>query len=152
MKEFLSESKIKVFLSPPADFQGQQAGVGCFCISQGRFLLLKRAAHSVYGGTWCSPGGKIELDEPSEWAIQRELKEETGITRNVDQFEYLQKVFIRDEQFEYSFHIFRIDFQEHRPSIVLSEEHVDFKWLTLSEIWDYPLLPGETECYRLFYG
>ena len=150
MKEFLSESKVKVFLAPPADFQGQQAGAGCFCTSQGRFLLLKRADHCVYGGTWCSPGGKIEPNESKESAVQRELMEETGITLNVDQFEFLKTVFIRDEQFEYSFHIFRIDFQDQRPSIVLNEEHVDYKWLELSEIWEFPLLPGEKECYRLF--
>jgi ADP-ribose pyrophosphatase YjhB (NUDIX family) len=44
----------------------------------GQLLLVKRAVEPAKG-TWCLPGGFIEIDESIEEAVLRELKEETGI-------------------------------------------------------------------------
>ena len=47
--------------------------------SEGRALILKRAAGSIGGGCWCLPGGKIDYGETAEQAATRELEEETGM-------------------------------------------------------------------------
>ena len=47
--------------------------------ADGAFLLAQRPAGKVYAGWWEFPGGKIEVGEPAERALARELHEELGI-------------------------------------------------------------------------
>ncbi|MCE0723861.1 MULTISPECIES: 8-oxo-dGTP diphosphatase MutT [Legionella] len=46
---------------------------------QQRILITQRPFHLPHGGCWEFPGGKLEVNEPSESALIRELKEEIGI-------------------------------------------------------------------------
>lgn len=51
-----------------------QATAGIAAIERGRILLVKRADD----GTWCLPGGRVELGESVEEGAVREFGEETG--------------------------------------------------------------------------
>jgi len=42
-------------------------------------LLLKRKKQQHCSGLWSFPGGKVEINEGSQAAASRELKEETGL-------------------------------------------------------------------------
>ncbi len=53
--------------------------VGVIKNSEGQVLLSKRRDDAHQGGLWEFPGGKVELGETTEQALQRELKEELGI-------------------------------------------------------------------------
>ena len=48
--------------------------------ADGRVLLARRPAGRAMAGLWEFPGGKVEAGERPEQTIQRELKEELGIT------------------------------------------------------------------------
>lgn len=41
--------------------------------------LLVRRKHEPFAGHWAFPGGFLEIDEPVEVGVRRELREETGL-------------------------------------------------------------------------
>jgi len=51
--------------------------------SKDQLLLVKRSVEPAKG-TWCLPGGFIEVDESIEEAAVRELEEETGIKGEIE--------------------------------------------------------------------
>ena len=53
--------------------------VGVLIRPDGEFLLTSRPAGKVYAAFWEFPGGKLEVGETVEQALQRELHEELGI-------------------------------------------------------------------------
>jgi 8-oxo-dGTP diphosphatase len=52
-------------------------------IKDGKVLLGQRPEHKSLPGLWEFPGGKIELGESPEAALQRELQEELGLDVDV---------------------------------------------------------------------
>jgi mutator protein MutT len=53
-------------------------GVGGVLVHEGRVLLIRRGKPPLYG-RWVVPGGTVELGEPLEQALVREMREETGL-------------------------------------------------------------------------
>ncbi len=52
---------------------------GVLCDLQGKVLIIQRPVDKEMAGLWEFPGGKIEMGESPEQALQRELNEEIGI-------------------------------------------------------------------------
>jgi 8-oxo-dGTP diphosphatase len=44
----------------------------------GRLLLIRRR-HAPHAGSWSLPGGRVEHGETPEQAVEREVREETGL-------------------------------------------------------------------------
>jgi 8-oxo-dGTP diphosphatase len=63
-----------------ADRAVVDVAVGVLIRPDGDFLLTSRPAGKVYEGYWEFPGGKLEVGETVEQALQRELHEELGIS------------------------------------------------------------------------
>jgi|SRR5579871_4527968 len=67
-------------------------GVGAVVISDGRVLLIRRAAEPL-GGQWSLPGGMLEIGENLTDALGREIAEETGLqVRVLDFLEVFEKI------------------------------------------------------------
>jgi 8-oxo-dGTP diphosphatase len=49
-----------------------------------KILIAKRADHQHQGGLWEFPGGKVEMGESTQFALQRELEEELGLQSSID--------------------------------------------------------------------
>jgi ADP-ribose pyrophosphatase YjhB (NUDIX family) len=47
-------------------------------VHDGRVLLIRRGKEPLYG-RWVVPGGTVELGEPLDEALVREMREETGL-------------------------------------------------------------------------
>lgn len=55
-----------------------RVGVGGVVVHRGRVLLVRRARPPLQG-EWSIPGGLVEIGEPLASAVEREVKEETGL-------------------------------------------------------------------------
>jgi 8-oxo-dGTP diphosphatase len=60
--------------------QNIHVAVGVVRNKRGEVLVSRRPEHAHQGGLWEFPGGKVESGEWVRTALERELKEELGIT------------------------------------------------------------------------
>ena len=78
-------------------------GVGAVVEHEGRILLVQRATEPARG-QWSLPGGLIELGEPLERAVVREVEEETGlIVEPVGLIELLDRIYREGERVRYHY-------------------------------------------------
>ena len=61
----------------------QEIGIGIVFNKNGELLIDQRQENARMGGLWEFPGGKKNPDESIEMTIERELKEELGISVKV---------------------------------------------------------------------
>jgi len=97
-----------------------------------KFLLMKRNLNKIYEHLWQGVAGKIEDGETASEAAVRELKEETGLDP--------VNMFVADHVSRfYEVHGDRVNLvpvfgmEVDSDEVMLSEEHVDFKWVTIKE-------------------
>jgi len=101
-------------------------------IRDNKILILKVAENS----NWVFPGGRADLGETREVAFDRELKEEI----NIDHYQ-VSGVIAYDMFYTANRHVpvcviaNLVDIGD--AEIVISSEHSESKWISLSEINDY---------------
>lgn len=122
----------------------------CFCEYQGEILLLFRQDYDTEGNKWCLPGGSVHADETPPQAMQRELREETGIDIATRQLNFFRKFYISLPERDYISHVFYVNLKE-KPDVVANvEEHKDFKWVRPAEALSMNLLTDGGETIKLF--
>lgn len=109
------------------------AGILFICTEDSSCFLLLRSNIVSESGTWCVPGGGIELGEGAWKAAQREVREEAGslpgFLNIIDKKQYKGDIFTTficdvglDEKAKW------------KPK--LNKESTDFGWFSLSELPD----------------
>lgn len=141
MKNFTAE----VHEKEPAGFVSKVQVAACYLEVEGKLLLLQRAQEKFEPGKWGVPAGKLESGETPEEGAKRELFEETGISiKHQEQIRYLNTLYIRKPEVDYTYHMFKIQLAE-LPAIHLSDEHLGYTWASLKEIETIPLMDGAKE-------
>ena len=124
-------------------------GVGAVIINNGRILLEKRK-NEPGKGKWSIPGGVVEVGEELQQALEREVKEETGLnTTSCSLIDVVDSISL-DDKGVVKFHFVIVDY------LVKTEEGVpeaasdadELRWVPISEVQTFNL----TESFRLFFG
>ena len=106
-------------------------------IRGGKVFAAQRGC-GAFKGLWEFPGGKIEEGETPAAALERELKEELGITVSTNGEEFLAEYDYPD--FHLAMHCFSVYLHGEIPVI---SEHSDFRWLGADELESVSWLPAE---------
>jgi 8-oxo-dGTP diphosphatase len=139
-------SKVK-----PAGFTKQLDIVGCFIQHKEKFLLLLRHPEDDLGNIWGLPAGKKEQEETTKEAVLREVQEETGITLAEQEVFYFDSQYIQNERVDMEWHMFYAGVNT-IPVITLNpNEHADFRWVSISEALNLPLVHDTPESIKMFF-
>ena len=98
---------------------------------KGKILMTRRAPGKSYAGTWENSGGAAQAGEDSLTAICRELREETGIHAQPEEFELLCTM--RDRTAFYDHYCLKREVPIGQI-VLLPGETDDAKWVTFAEI------------------
>lgn len=111
--------------------------VAAIICKDGAFLASQRG-YGEFEGLWEFPGGKIETGETHEMAILREIKEELGVSINVEKFLCTT---------EYDYPSFHLTMHCYVCSIksgdIVLREHKSALWLTTETFDDVEWLPAD---------
>ena len=84
-------------------------GVGALIFHEGRILMAQRGKEPLKGW-WSLPGGALELGESLDFAVRREVREETGLEiEPLEVFEIFERI-MRDESGAPEYHYVLIDY------------------------------------------
>lgn len=97
-----------------------------------RFLITRRDPSGLLGGLWEFPGGRIEDGESAEEALNREIREEVGISIEIER--HLTRVRHAYSHFRIVMDIFVC---RYRAGEVVLKGPIDHRWITVREIEDY---------------
>ncbi len=98
-----------------------------------KYLLLKRSPQNYSGGDWEFVMGFIKEKELAEFAVLRELQEETGLTGTI--IKPLSPVEVMGRKYRYVVIPYLVEV--HSRIIVLSDEHTEYVWTTKKELPTY---------------
>ena len=116
-----------------------QVGVKALIEQDGKYLFLRRDKAFQSGPQkWDIPGGRIKPEETLAGALGREIQEETGLkVQQVSRLLAAQDIFVNRA----AVHVVRLTYSTVAVgSVVLSEEHDDYKWMTRDEALAEPYI------------
>jgi len=118
-----------------------KVGVGVLITKDDNILLMKRQG-SHGAGTWCLPGGHVDLGEDLVTTCKREVLEEVGITIDTAIPVTFKNVILEDEGLHYVtlFHIALWD-KVQTPKIMEPKKCSELKWHKFDE-FPRNLFPG----------
>lgn len=112
---------------------GPRVGCGALILINRRVLLIRRLKPPE-ALAWGLPGGKVDLFEPLEAAITRELSEELGIILNEPRFllnvEYVDKAAGQ----HWICPIFQAQAFHGEPKLMEPDKHGGFGWFSIDDL------------------
>lgn len=114
-----------------------------------KFLLLKRSPDQVYPGIWQMVTGKIKKKENAFETAIRELKEETGLEiQELYSVPVVNSVYLVETDEICLIPVFACKVSD-KSIVKISEEHSQFKWMTVSQAIKLLAWEGQKASVRL---
>ena len=110
-------------------------GVGAVVREAQRILLVRRKKEPARG-LWTFPGGAVELGEPIELALRREVQEETGLEIEIEKVLLVIDRIERDADGRVRYHYVIVDYLA-RPvggSLQAGDDADDVLWAGLADL------------------
>jgi dihydroneopterin triphosphate diphosphatase len=112
------------------------------------YLLLQRARHKIYAGSWRMVGGKLDSDETAWQACLRELHEETRLpVARLLTVPYINRFYEWRHDRVNDIPVF-IAVTTAGSEAVLDDEHCAAEWLSLEDALQRLPWPGQQEGLR----
>jgi 8-oxo-dGTP diphosphatase len=113
-----------------------------------RVLITKRASHTLQGGLWEFPGGKLELGETAVEALIREIKEELDLT--VQHAEYLTQFTHVYPARKVTLWVYEVTKFTGIPRCCEAQQ--DLQWVRIQDLKKYTLLEASQKIISLISG
>jgi 8-oxo-dGTP diphosphatase len=118
---------------------GPELAVGAVAVSDDQLLLVRRG-HGPAAGEWSVPGGRVEVGEPVEAAVVREVLEETGLDVVVD--ELLGWVERFDDGQHFVILDFRVTVLDPDGPVRAGDDAAEAAWVPIPDLGRYRLVAG----------
>ena len=108
----------------------------------GRILVGKRPAGKHMAGMWEFPGGKLQDNEPPEFALMRELREELGIETRPGCFfpiSFASHLY-DDKKFHLLMPLYGCRAWKNPPRAL---EHEEVRWIRPAQLYDLNMPPAD---------
>ncbi len=99
--------------------------------SEGKCLAV-RIAKEMVGGVLVPPGGKLQENETVRECVVREVKEELGITIEIEKLEAIDEQ--RYEDGYWIFLMYKARILQGEPVIMEPDKIIEMKWADISEL------------------
>jgi dihydroneopterin triphosphate diphosphatase len=112
------------------------------------FLLLRRASHKIYAGSWRMVGGKLDAGETAWQACLREIAEETQLpVQRLLSVPYVNRFYEWQHDRINDIPVF-VAVTRAGAAPVLDDEHSDFAWLSIEAALERLPWPGQRDGLR----
>lgn len=126
-----------------------QLAVGAIVMRNNKVLLVKRG-RPPGEGLWAVPGGRVKLGETLKEAVEREVREETGLIVRARNPVYAFDLIERDEEGRIQYHYVVVDlladYIEGQPSP--DDDALEARWVTFEALRDLPASRTTREVLR----
>lgn len=124
-------------------------GVGGLVFSRQRILLVRRGKHPAKD-LWSIPGGKVRRGESLSVALQREMREETGLHVRVGEFVAVYERLPRRDGAPVDRHFVVLDYlcEPVGGSLRAGDDASDANWFAVAELDSLRLTPGTAVVIR----
>lgn len=123
--------------------------VGGLVIRENKVLLVRRGKSPAFG-EWAIPGGSVELGETLQEAVERELREETGLTVKAGEVCHVFDAVKRDDTGRIRFHYVIIDLMADHVSgePAPASDATEAAWLPFAELENRPVNASTLQLLR----
>lgn len=127
-------------------------GVGAIIFEGDKVLLVERAGEPLKGW-WSIPGGLLETGETLEAAVQREVREETGLlVEVVSRFDLFERI-MRDAEGRAEYHYVLVDYICRVTGGVLQagDDVSRVEWVPCTRLDNYKVTSGTVAVVKRAY-